>query len=66
MIIFVINNLPSTAGIFFLLSNFCNPPVVDQMSPRFYRKNAESPGFENFRLAGMKNSFIFKVSFSAK
>ena len=41
---------------FIVLRNLCDLPVSYQISLYFYRKKAESPGFENFRLTGLSTT----------
>ena len=41
------------SGIFIPLTNYCDLPVLDQISLFFHRENLKSAGFESSRLTGM-------------
>ena len=46
------------SGIFIPLTNYCDLPVLNQVSLFFHRENLNSPGFENSRLTGLRMSSI--------
>ena len=56
---------------FLPLADFCDLPVFDQITLPFYIKNAESPGFENFRLTGLcilsvRRNFVYRYHTSVR
>ena len=50
------------SSVFIPWSNLYDLPVFNQISLRFYKKNAEHPGFDNFRLTGMFSTCLLKVA----